>query len=66
MGCSINKINNLWNVPYIYDVPIEDIDLSFDKLYMFVIRDKDTGDVWLTGTVYEPLKWEDDTTRINY
>ena len=33
---------------------------------MFVIRDKDTGDVWLTGTVYEPLKWEDDTTRINY
>ena len=48
---------------YIYDVPIEDIDLTFDKPYMFIIRDKDTGDVWFAGTVYEPLAWEDDTTR---
>lgn len=48
---------------HIYEVPIEEIDLTFDKPYMFIIRDKDTGDVWFTGTVYEPLKWEDDTTR---
>ena len=48
---------------HIYDVPIEEIDLTFDKPYMFIIRDKDTGDVWFAGTVYEPLKWEDDTTR---
>ena len=48
---------------YIYEVPIEDIDLTFDKPYMFIIRDKDTGDVWFAGTVYEPLAWEDDTTR---
>ena len=48
---------------YIYDVPIEEIDLTFDKPYMFIIRDKDTSDVWFAGTVYEPLKWEDDTTR---
>jgi len=47
---------------YFYKVPIEDIDLTFDKPYMFIIRDKGTGDVWFTGTVYEPLKWEDDTT----
>ena len=51
---------------YIYEVPIEDIDLTFDKPYMFIIRDKDTGDVWFAGTVYEPLAWEEDTIRIVY
>ncbi len=48
---------------YIYDVPVEEIDLTFDKPYLFIIRDKDTGDVWFTGTVYNPLAWDDDTTR---
>jgi len=51
---------------YIYDVPIEEIDLTFDKPYMFIIRDKDTGDVWFAGTVYEPLAWADDTTKSDY
>ena len=48
---------------YIYDVPVVDIDLTFDKPYMFLIRDKDSGDVWFVGTVYDPLHWDDDTTR---
>jgi len=39
---------------YIYDVPVKTIDLTFDKPFMFVIRDKDTGEVWFTGNVYEP------------
>ena len=43
---------------YIYEVPVEDIDLMIDKPFMFIIRDKNTGDVWFTGTVYEPLEWE--------
>lgn len=51
---------------YIYDVPIEEIDLTFDKPYLFIIRDKDTGDVWVTGTVYEPLPWADDNTKSEY
>ena len=37
-----------------YEVPIEEIDLTFDKPYMYIIRDKATGEVWFTGTVYEP------------
>lgn len=37
-----------------YDVPVEEIDLTFDKPYMYIIRDKATGEVWFTGTVYEP------------
>lgn len=40
---------------YLYDVPEEEIDLTFDNPYLFLIRDKDTGEVWFTGTVYQPL-----------
>ena len=42
---------------YLFDVPIEQIDLTFDKPYLFIIRDKDTGEVWFTGTVYEPSEY---------
>lgn len=35
------------------------ISVVIDKPFMFVIRDKDTGEVWFTGTVYEPVLWED-------
>lgn len=39
---------------YKYDVPIEIIDLTFDQPYMFLIRDKTTGEVWFSGKVYQP------------
>lgn len=39
---------------YDYDVPIETIDLTFDKPYLFLIRDKNTGEVWFSGRVYQP------------
>ena len=48
---------------YLYEVPVETIDLTFDKPYLFLIRDKDTGEIWFTGTVYEPLLWEDETGK---
>ena len=51
---------------YLYDVPVEKIDITFDKPYIFLVVDKETSDVWFTGAVYEPLKWEDDTTRDSY
>jgi len=50
---------------YIYEVPVEKIDLTFDKPYMFLIRDKETGEIWFTGTVYEPLLWENEPENIN-
>jgi len=34
--------------------------IVFDKPFMFIIRDKNTKDIWFTGTVYEPNKWEDE------
>lgn len=45
---------------YLYDVPVEKIDLTFNKPYMFIIRNKATGEVWFAGTVYEPLSLEDE------
>lgn len=40
---------------YLYDVPIVKINLDFDKPYMYIIRDKSSGEVWFIGTVYSPL-----------
>ena len=39
---------------YKYDVPVNEIDLNFNKPYMYLIRDKETGEVWFVGSVYEP------------
>lgn len=39
---------------HIYEVPIEEIDLNFNKPFMYLVRDKNTGEVWFAGTVYEP------------
>ncbi len=47
---------------YIFDAPIEKIDLTFDKPYMFLIRDKSNGEVWFAGSVYEPLPYDEDET----
>lgn len=41
--------------PYKYEIPVKEIDMTFDKPYMYIIRDKDTKEVWFVGTVYEPL-----------
>ena len=43
---------------YLYEVPVEKIDLTFDNPYMFIIRDKNSGEVWFTGTVYEPVEYQ--------
>ena len=44
---------------YQYEVPVEKIDLTFNKPYIFFIRDKDSQEVWFTGSVYEPVEWSD-------
>lgn len=41
---------------HLYEVPVEKIDLTFNKPFMFIIRDKSTSEVWFAGTVYEPLE----------
>lgn len=39
---------------YFYEIPIERIDITFDKPFIYIIRDKATGEVWFAGSVYEP------------
>jgi len=43
-------------------MPIEShpVDIIIDKPFMFIVRDKNTKDIWFTGTLYEPNSWDDD------
>lgn len=43
---------------YLFEIPVEEIDLTFDKPYLFLIRDKATGEVWFVGTVYQPAEYQ--------
>lgn len=43
---------------YFFVPPVEKIDVTFDKPYMFLIMDRSTGNVWFVGTVYSPSKYE--------
>lgn len=49
---------------YFFEMPTEEIDITFDKPYMFLIRDKETGETWFVGTVYEPLDASEETNEI--
>ena len=48
---------------YYLEMKVNEIDLTFDKPYMFIVRDVKTGEVWFTGTVYEPLNIEDEPEK---
>lgn len=39
---------------HLYEVPVEKIDITFDKPYIFLIRDKESGEIWFTGKVVAP------------
>lgn len=40
---------------YLFEVPTERINITFDNPYLYLIRDKNSGEVWFIGTVYEPI-----------
>ena len=42
---------------YLYEVPVEKIDLTFDKPFIYIIRDKSTNEAWFVGSVYEPAEY---------
>jgi serine protease inhibitor len=48
---------------YVYDVPTKTIDITFDNPYLFLIRDKNTKEVWFVGTVYEPKAYQNPWER---
>lgn len=48
---------------YEFEIPVEYIDLTFDKPYMFLVRDTETNELLFVGTVYEPLLWENEPSK---
>ena len=37
----------------------EVIDIKFNKPFIYIIKEKNSNNIWFFGTVYEPLKWEE-------
>lgn len=42
---------------YKYEVPTKVMDITFNRPYLYLVRDKSSGEVWFTGTVYEPIDY---------
>jgi len=42
------------------DEPTHPLVIKINKPFMFLIRNKNTKDIWFVGTVYEPNSWEND------
>ena len=42
------------------------IEIKIDKPFMYLIKDKKTGEIWFVGTVYEPNSWEHDKADYEY
>ena len=42
------------------------INININKPFLYVIRDKDTGEIWFIGTVCEPNHWEQDEPTYQY
>ncbi len=40
---------------YQFKIPVIKIDVTFNKPYMYIVRDKESGEIWFAGTVYNPI-----------
>jgi len=57
IGGGAGNLNGLCH--YSEEIPTKKIDLTFDKPYLYIIRDIDSGEVWFTGQVYNPTEYKD-------
>lgn len=42
------------------------IEIKFNKPFIYIIKDKNSDNIWFFGTVFEPMKLEDNTTTCDY
>ena len=49
----------------IMEEPKEPETIRIDKPFLYLIKDKNTGEIWFVGTVYEPNSWEEETSNEN-
>ena len=40
--------------------PNRPVEIKINKPFLYVIREKQTGEIWFVGTVYEPNSWAND------
>ena len=40
--------------------PTNPEEIKIDKPFLYIIRDKNTGEIWFVGATYEPNSWEED------
>ena len=41
--------------------PKEKITIEFNQPFIYIIKEKNSDNIWFYGTVFEPLKWEENT-----
>ncbi len=39
---------------------VEPTKITIDKPFIYIVKDKETDEIWFVGTVYRPNTWEDD------
>ena len=44
----------------------ETINIKFNKPFIYIIKEKNNDNIWFFGTVYEPIKWEDNKDICTY
>ena len=42
------------------------VDININKPFIFIIRDKESKDIWFIGTVLKPNSWEEDKEDYDY
>ena len=42
-----------------YIEPKDKIEVKFDKPFIYIIKEKNSDNIWFFGTVYTPSKWEE-------
>ena len=51
------------NYSAIIEDDFEEVNVDFDQPFVYMIRERNTGDILFFGTVYEPNKWEKTTCK---
>ncbi len=59
IGGGLGAGPHCYDFNYAFEVPVEKIGLNFYDNYLFLIRDKDSGEIWFAGAVYEPKPVEE-------
>lgn len=55
---AVTYFNVMYKGAPLFEQNFEEIDLKFNKPFVYMIREKNTGEILFFGTVYEPSVWK--------